>query len=382
VIYLDNAATSAVKPHSVHEAVKRFLEHVGASPGRSAHQLAVESGRIVFGCREVLAQLLGAPDSDSIVFTLNATHGLNIAFLGLLRKGDRVLTTSMEHNSVMRPLKYLQEKGIIELQILQCEADGTFNLRKLERALEKKTRMVVMTHASNVTGTLMPVAEAVVAAHNAGVLFVLDAAQTAGVYPLNVAKLGADVLACSGHKGLLGPHGTGVLYVREGVEVEAVIRGGTGSESDQTEQPGFMPDRLESGTQNACGIAGLKAGVDFILVEGVGKVRSHEMDLTARMIEGLSAIDGVVIYGPRDPEKQVANVAFNIAGREPSEVGNLLDREHNIAVRVGLHCSPAAHETLGTFPRGTVRASAGYLNTQDDIDALIEAVRQIASGKK
>lgn len=381
MIYLDYAATSAVKPPAVYDAIRYFLENVGASPGRSAHQLAVESGRAVFDCREAVAELLGAPDSDSIVFTLNATHALNIAFLGLLHKGDRVVTTSMEHNSVMRPLKYRQEAGVIELDIVQCDAQGCLDPAKLEEAVAPGTRMVVMTHASNVTGSLLPAAEAARIAHKAGALFVLDAAQTAGAYPLNVEEIDADILACSGHKGLLGPHGTGVLYVKEGIEVEPVLRGGTGSVSEKTRQPDFMPDRLECGTLNAVGIAGLGAGVRFILGETVEKIRSHEINLTARMLGGLGAVQRVGIFGPRAPAKMTATVAFNIEGVEPSDAGDVLDKEFDIAVRVGLHCAPVAHTTLGTFPRGTVRAAAGYLSTTDDIDALIDAVAKIAARK-
>jgi cysteine desulfurase family protein len=382
VIYLDNAATSAVKPACVREAVAGFLENIGASPGRSAHKLSVESGRVVFGCREAVAELFDAPDSSRIVFTLNATHALNIAFLGLLEKGDRVVTTSMEHNSVMRPLRFLQAQGTISLEVVPCDREGRLDPAQLRKAVTPGTRMVALIHASNVVGTLLPVSEAAQIAHEAGALLLLDAAQTAGAYPLSVQELEVDLLACAGHKGLLGPHGTGVLYVRDGLDVRAILRGGTGSESGLTEQPDFMPDKLESGTHNAVGLAGLKAGVEFILSKTVGKIRKHEAGLTKRMLEGLAAIEDVVIYGPQDPEKQVATVAFNIEGMEPSDVGHALDREYDIAVRVGLHCAPVAHQTLGTYPAGAVRASAGYLNTPGDIDALIEAVGEIASGKR
>ena len=382
MVYLDCAATGALKPPSVKDAVADFLENVGASPGRSAHRLAVESGRIVFECREAVAQLLGAPDSSSVVFTLNATHALNLAFLGLLREGDRVVTTSMEHNSVMRPLKYLQSKNTIELDVVECAPDGRLDPARLKASVTAGTRMVAATHASNVVGTVLPAAQIAEIAHDAGALLLLDAAQTAGVYPVNVEKLGVDVLACSGHKGLLGPHGTGVLYVREGLQIEAVLRGGTGSESGLTEQLDFMPDKLECGTHNAVGIAGLKAGVGFILGETVEKIRKHEIRLTEKMLEGLAAVDGVNVYGTRDPRKQTSTVSFNIKGMEPSEVGHMLDREYDIAVRVGLHCAPVAHQTMNTYPHGAVRASAGYLNKEEDIDALIAAVREIASGKK
>jgi cysteine desulfurase family protein len=382
VIYLDNAATSAVKPACVREAMSSFLENIGASPGRSAHRLAVESGRVVFGCREAVAELLGAPDSSGIVFTLNATHALNVAFLGLLGSGDRVVTTSVEHNSVMRPLRYLQAQGSIDLEVVPCDSKGCLDPAQLREAVTAGARMVALTHASNVTGTLLPAAEAAKIAHDAGALLLLDAAQTAGTYPLDVEGLDVDLLACSGHKGLLGPHGTGVLYVREGLDVRAILRGGTGSESGLTEQPDFMPDKLESGTHNAVGLAGLKAGVEYILGETVEKIRKHEASLTGRMLEGLAGIEGVVVYGPQDPPKQVATVSFNIERMEPSDVGHLLDREYDIAVRVGLHCAPVAHQTLGTYPTGTVRAAAGCLNTPADVDALIEAVKEIASGDR
>jgi len=381
MIYLDFAATSALKPAQVHAAISSFLSDVGASPGRSAHKLAVESGRIVFECRESVAGLLGAKDSDSIVFTLNATHALNIAFHGLLKKGDRVVTTSMEHNSVMRPLKYFEEKGIIELAVVKCDETGRLDLAELKKALEPGAAMLAMTHASNVAGTILPAAGAAKIAREAGAVFLLDAAQTAGVYPIDVEKLGIDILACSGHKGLLGPHGTGVLYVRGGLDIEAVHRGGTGSVSEKTEQPDFMPDKLECGTHNALGIAGLKAGVEFILGETVEKIRRHEIGLTTKMLDGLAGIKGVILYGTRKPEETTATVSFNVEGREPSEVGHILDRQFDIAVRIGLHCGPVAHQTMGTFPRGTVRASAGYLTAEADIDVLIEAVGQIALGK-
>ncbi len=382
MIYLDNAATSAVKPLCVREAMSSFLDDVGASPGRSAHRLAVESGRIVFECREAVAELLGAPDSSGIVFTLNATHALNIAFLGLLGSGDRIVTSSMEHNSVMRPLRFLQAQGAIDLEIVPCDSRGCLDPAELDKAVTPGTRMVALTHASNVVGTILPVAEAAKIARGAGALFLLDAAQTAGTYPLSVEELDVDLLACSGHKGLLGPHGTGVLYVREGLDVKAILRGGTGSESGLTEQPGFMPDKLESGTHNAVGLAGLKAGVEYILSETVEKIRKHEAGLAGKMLEGLAAIEGVIVYGTQDSRKQVATVSFNIEGMEPSDVGHILDRQYDIAVRVGLHCAPVAHQTLGTYPAGTVRAATGCLNTLEDVEALVDAVGEIASGKK
>jgi cysteine desulfurase family protein len=382
-IYFDNAATSFPKPASVYQAVDHTLRNIGGSPGRGSHKKALEASRILFNTREKLAQLLNITDSSQIVFTLNATEALNLALKGLLKEGDHVVTTSMEHNSVLRPLKVLeQNKGILKT-IVPCSAEGLLDLADLRKALRPNTRLVVVTHASNVLGTLMPIAEIrsiierFLAQSNKDIFLVLDAAQTVGSIPINVQELGVDLLAASGHKGLLGPQGTGFLYIRKGVNLEPLIEGGTGSFSHQEEQPQELPDRYESGTQNTPGLAGLGAAVDFLLREGGEKVWQHKKRLTELALEGLQEIPGIQLYGPRDPEKQVAVISFNLSGFDPTRLSMLLDEEFDIQTRAGLHCAPLAHQTIGSFPQGTVRISFGYFNKSPEITYLIKALKKL-----
>jgi len=400
LIYLDNAATSFPKPPEVLKAMSYFMEEVGANPGRSGHPLAREADRIVLTARRNLARLFNITDPLRIVFTLNVTEALNMVFYGYLNKGDHVVTTGMEHNSVMRPLVYLKEIGYITLDIAPCDRKGFLDIDILKKLLKKNTRLVVVNHASNVCGTLQDI-KAIKDVIN-DIPLLLDAAQTAGVYPIDVNELGIDFLAFTGHKGLLGPQGTGGLYVRDGLCVRPLKRGGTGSRSEDLHQPDFMPDSLESGTQNNVGIAGLSAAVEFILSKGVENIRKHEQMLTKAFLDGIFDLQNVTIYGPLDIFRQVATVSltFDNTLPEASEVSlgcgaiNLewfndsvsvteaeadLSRQHNILVRVGLHCAPIAHRTIGTFPDGTVRISMGYFNTLEDIDTAVKAIRQISS---
>lgn len=383
MIYLDNAATSWPKPPQVLTAMARFLTEVGANPGRSGHRLSVEAGRVVYAAREAVAELFHAPDPLRVVFGMNATEGLNLALGGLLRPGDHVVTSSMEHNSVMRPLRALEREGI-SVTVVACSPEGSLDPRAVLEALRPETRLVVLNHASNVTGTLLPVAEVGRALHRMrGPLLVVDAAQSGGAVSIDVQADGIDLLAFTGHKSLYGPMGTGGLIIGERVplgEFRPLLRGGTGSRSEQEEQPDFLPDMCESGTPNGVGLAGLEAGVRWVLEQGVEAIRAHEMALTQRLIEGLSAIPGVTVYGTRDPERQTAVVSFNIAGMEPSEVGMRLDEEYGIMCRVGLHCAPAAHRTIGTFPAGTVRFALGAFNTPEEVDAALRAVARMARG--
>lgn len=383
MIYLDNAATSWPKPPQVLAAMARFLTEVGANPGRSGHRLSVEAGRVVYAAREAVAELFHAPDPLRVVFGMNATEGLNLALGGLLRPGDHVVTSSMEHNSVMRPLRALEREGI-SVTVVACSLEGSLDPRAVLEALRPETRLVVLNHASNVTGTLLPVAEVGRALHRMrGPLLVVDAAQSGGAVSIDVQADGIDLLAFTGHKSLYGPMGTGGLIIGERVplgEFRPLLRGGTGSRSEQEEQPDFLPDMCESGTPNGVGLAGLEAGVRWVLEQGVEAIRAYEMALTQRLIEGLSAIPGVTVYGTRDPERQTAVVSFNIAGMEPSEVGMRLDEEYGIMCRVGLHCAPAAHRTIGTFPAGTVRFALGAFNTPEEVDAALRAVARMARG--
>lgn len=382
VIYFDNAATSWPKPPGVMEAMARFLNEIGANPGRSGHRMAVEAGRVVYEAREVIAELFNAPDPLRVVFGLNGTEALNLVLRGYLRPGDHVVTSSMEHNAVMRPLRALERQGV-EVTVVPCAPDGTLDPGDVLAAIRPNTALVVLNHASNVVGTILPIHEvgAAVGAAGRSPLLVVDAAQTAGAVPIDVQADGIDLLAFTGHKSLYGPMGTGGLVIGERVDLdrlEPLKRGGTGSRSEHEEQPDFLPDKYESGTANAVGLAGLAAGVRWVLERGVETVRAHEEALTRRLVDGLRAIPGVTVYGTLDPARQTATVSFNIAGMEPSEVGLRLDEEFGVLCRVGLHCAPAAHKTIGTFPTGTVRFSLGVFNTAEEVDRALRAVEHLA----
>ena len=379
-IYLDNAATSWPKPPGVAEAMVHFLGQVGANPGRASHRLAVEAGRDVYAAREVVAELFNVTDPLQVTFGANVTEALNLALRGYLRPGDHVVTSSVEHNSVMRPLRALAARGV-GLTVVQCSPEGSMDPEALAAAIRPETVMLVLNHASNVVGTLLPVAEAGRIARERGVLLLVDAAQTAGAYPIDAQADQIDLLAFTGHKSLGGPMGTGGLVVGERVDLdrlEPLKRGGTGSRSEHEQQPDFLPDMLESGTPNAVGLAGLTAGVRWVLEQGVEQIRGREVALAQQLIHGLQEIQGVTVYGGRDAELQTATVSFNLSGLAPSEVGLRLDEEYGVLCRVGLHCSPAAHRTIGTFPAGTVRFGMGAFNTADEVEAALAAVRQLA----
>ena len=380
MIYLDHAATSWPKPPGVIRAMADYLESAGGNPGRSGHSLSIEAGRIIYAAREAVAELFHAPDPLRVIFTLNATHAINLALCGLLRPGDHVVTSGIEHNSVMRPLRSLENRGV-RLTVVACNTDGSLDPARVAAAITPRTRMVAITHASNVTGTILPVREVAEAAHNAGALLLLDAAQTAGVLPIDVQAMGIDLLAFTGHKGLQGPPGTGGLVIGERVSIgqmEPLVRGGTGSRSEHEFQPEDVPDKFEGGTANGCGIAGLGAGVRWILSRGVNAIRSHEIELTRVLLEGLRAIPGIALYGVANPSARTAVVSFTMRGRRVSEIGLQLDEEYGIMCRVGLHCAPAAHRTIGTFPEGTVRLAAGISTDSGEIRAAVDAVAEIA----
>lgn len=380
MIYLDNAATSYPKPKEVGQAMMYFLEKVGANPGRSSHRLSIESGRILYQARESLAELFNVDDPLRIIFTLNVTEALNLALKGLLRPGDQVITSSMEHNSVMRPLRELEKRGV-EVKVIPCSSQGVLDPVDLERSIKKNTKLIVLNHGSNVIGSLTPITVVGEMAKRHHILFLVDTAQTAGCYPLDIKKDNIDLLAFTGHKALYGPPGTGGLVIGERVNTKKLIPlkvGGTGSHSEFEEQPDFLPDIYESGTPNIVGLNGLKEGVRFVLAEGVDKIHQHEQNLIIRLIEGLKEIPEVTLYGGDYRKEQVAVVSFNLKDKWPSEVGMRLDEEYDIMCRVGLHCSPATHKTIGTFPRGTVRFSMSWFNTLEEVDQVIMAIREIA----
>ena len=379
MIYFDQAATSFPKPKVVLEAMTDYFNNAGGNVGRSAHRQALAASETVYDTRDLLARLFNIKDSGRIVFTKNVTESLNVAINGFWEKGCRVLTTSAEHNSVMRPLRYLEQQGWLELSIIPADSGGIPDLSGLEDLLKQNSyRLAVINHASNVTGALAPVELATALCHKYGCKVLVDAAQTAGAYPIDVASSGIDLLAFTGHKSLLGPQGTGGLYVDKEISLLPLIRGGTGSNSENEVQPDFFPDLLEAGTLNIIGLAGLGAGVKYILDTGIGEIREAEMKLTEIFLRGLAANTKVEVYGAAALDKRVAVVSFNIAGRSPSEVAYLLDRDYNIACRSGLHCAPSAHKTLGTLPRGTVRFSFGFLNNEQEVEQGIEAINQLS----
>jgi len=357
-----------------------YLHDIGASPGRAGHRQGLEASRLVYSAREAVAQLVGIADPLRVVFCKNATEALNLALWGLLRPGDHVVTSGMEHNAMMRPLRELERQGVT-LTVVPCSPAGELEPADLERALRPTTRLVALNHASNVVGTRLPLRAVGEIVRRRGLLLLADTAQTAGVYPLDMAGDQIDLLAFTGHKALLGPQGVGGLVIGERVplgEFRPLLRGGTGSASEREEQPEFLPDKFEAGTLNAVGLAGLDAGVRFVLDAGVETIRQHEEALTRQLIAGLQGIAGVTVYGTGHAAAQTATVAFNVAGLSPADVGLALDEDFSILCRIGLHCAPAAHRTLGTFPRGSVRFGLGYFNTAGEIAAALEAVAMLA----
>lgn len=374
-VYLDNAATSYPKPDCVIKAMRGYFKNIGANCGRSAYKSAQETSRLVFETRESIAKLVGVKDSSRIVFTANATEGINTAILGSVKEGDEVITTSMEHNSVMRPLRFLEKEGKIRLEVIKCSEKGELDPDDIKNKITKKTRMVVCTSASNVVGTIMPIREVGKIVKEKGVLFLVDAAQTIGNLPIDVKKDNIDMLAFSGHKGLMGPQGTGCLYIGEGGNPVPLRFGGTGSKSECEFIPEFLPDKYESGTPNTIGIIGLGAGVDFVLKKGVESIKERNQKLTKFLLDELKKIDNVIIYGVQDCLKQTSVISFNVKGKRPSDVGEMLDKKYGIAVRCGLHCSPIAHKTMGTFPEGTIRVSTGWFNTKEEVEYFINAIK-------
>jgi cysteine desulfurase/selenocysteine lyase len=357
--------------------MKQMMTRIGANPGRSDHKLARKASLIINETRERIAELFSIPDPQRVIFTCNATEAINLALKGILLPGDHVVTSSVEHNSVIRPLKRLERIGVRYSQV-PCSLHGDLSLRLLKKSLKAKTKVIILTHASNVTGSIFPIQEVGDFARSKGIIFMVDAAQTAGVLPINVQKMKIDLLACPGHKSLYGPQGTGFLYVANGINLRPLKEGGTGTDSDSDEQPETFPDGFESGTLNSPGIAGLGAGVSFVLEQGIAQIWKKEKFLTQQLIHGLKRIKGVRIFGPLEMGERVPVVSFNIESMDPAEVGFLLDDLYDILIRSGLHCAPHAHRTLGTFPGGTVRVSLGFFNTPEDIRTLLRAVYQIS----
>lgn len=375
-VYLDNAATSFPKPPRVYEQLRRYLEEYGGCPGRGSHQLARQAGGVIEDARQLLAELFHAPDSSRIIFTLNATDALNMAIKGVVRPGDHVVTTALEHNSVARPLNRLERKGLIRVTRVAVSPDGIVDPADVRRALTARTRLVAVVHGSNVTGALQPVADIGQLVRHAGALLLVDAAQTAGAVPIDVEAMAIDLLAFPGHKALLGLPGTGGLYVGPRAELEPWREGGTGVQSEAPLQPDEFPLHLEAGSPNTLGLAGLRESLRFIQQYGVPWIRTHEMALTGQLLDGLRAIDRVTIHGPASVEQRAAVVSITVRGLSVARLADWLDRAHHIAVRSGLLCAPGTHRALGTFPDGTLRISPGYFTRPASIDTCLQAIRE------
>ena len=379
MIYLDNAATSFPKPKRVYERMDRFLREEAANPGRSGHRLSVGAESQIAQARNVIAKLFGVEHPERVIFTLNCTDSLNIAIKGVLREGDHAITTVLEHNSVLRPLHSLEANGKITLTKLRPNSDGFIHLNDVKAVMGSKTKLVAMTHASNVTGIVQPIREIGKLVRETESLFLVDAAQTAGVIPIHAESDFIDLLAFPGHKALYGPPGTGALCVGERAKLFPWREGGTGFDSESLLQPIRFPFALEGGTPNSVGIVGLKEGVEFILEEGMDKIRAHEQGLVKQLRSELKEIPSIRIYGTQDVSRSVAPVSFTVEGAEPQEVSLILDQSFDIASRAGLHCAPLMHRELKTFPQGTIRLSPGYFNTAGEIQTAVRAIREIRS---
>ncbi|MGO4498175.1 aminotransferase class V-fold PLP-dependent enzyme [Paenibacillus sp. 2RAB27] len=377
VMYFDQAASSWPKPPSVMDAMMQCMQEYAANPGRGSHQMAVKASRTLFETRKNLAKLFGVRNPNDISFALNTTHALNQAIKGFVKPGDHVICTNVEHNSVRRPLEYLKASVGVELTYLQHDEQGNMQINDLKEAFRANTTLVVVNHSSNLLGTIMPIGEIGELCRSRGVKLLVDAAQSAGVLPIHVVDMNIDMLAFPGHKGLLGPQGTGGLYIHPDIDLEPLLHGGTGSQSEAIHQPTVRPDRYEAGTQNTPGIAGLNEGVKFVLAETVDKIHAKEWAHTQQLMEELLGIEGVTILGPKLGQNKTGIVSFNIQNVDSSEVAFILDHSFQIAVRAGYHCTPLAHEVAGTLAKGAVRSSIGYFTTDEEVTALIEAVKEI-----
>ena len=377
MIYLDNAATTLQKPPAVAEAVKQAILTAG-NAARGAHGVSLSASRTVFETRQKLAQLFHCPREDHVVFTMNSTEALNIAIYGLLSPGEHVISTDLEHNSVLRPLYDLQTRGV-RVDFVPADRLGNVRYGDFEALFRENTKAIVCTHASNLTGNVLDIAKIGKIAHAHGALLIVDASQTAGTFPIDMQKMGIDVLCFTGHKGLMGPQGTGGLCIRPGVEIRPLLRGGTGVHSYEKDQPQAYPTRLEAGTLNSHGLAGLDAALDFLLAVGVEAIGARERALMRRFYDGVRDIPGVTVYGDLSQTERAAIVALNIRTYDSSEVSDVLFTDYGIATRPGAHCAPRMHEALGTAKQGAVRFSFSYFNTEEEVDAAICSIHELAA---
>ena len=382
-IYLDNGATSYPKPREVADAVYEYMTNVGANINRGGYQVAYDLEGIVFETREMLTEMFGGPDCKNVVFTKNVTEALNVVLKGFLKPGDHILCSSMEHNAVMRPLVQLEKLGV-EFDRIPGNREGQLELDAVEGMIKENTVAIVMTHASNLVGTVNPIGEVGAICRKHGLKFIVDSAQSAGIIPINMKEMNIDALCFTGHKSLLGPQGIGGFIIQEDMidKIYPIISGGTGSISHTEEVPDFMPDRFEPGTMNIPGIVGLHAGLTWIKAKGIDNIAAHELGLTQRFLNGLIPLEeaGLIrIVGLKGIEGRTGVVSIQTVKVDCADAAFRLDFEYGIETRVGLHCAPNAHKTLGTFPTGTIRFSFGNFNTESDVDAAIRAITEICS---
>lgn len=378
-VYLDNAATSMQKPEEVLDAMTAVMRQCNANPGRGGYRLSLEAGRKILGVRQKVCDLFGGESVDHVVFCQNVTMALNMAIHGLVRAGDHVLISAMEHNAVYRPVVFLAEQGVITYSVIPADGQGRTDPEDIRRLIRPETSLLVASHASNVCGTIFPLRAAAAIARDHGITVVVDAAQTAGVLPLDMVADGIDVLAFTGHKHLLGPTGTGGFVINDQTasRMRPLLQGGTGSVSHLAGQPDFLPDKFESGTLNTVGLAGLGAGIDWLGAAGLDNERQREMELTRRLLDGMKEMPRIRLYGSRDSRERTGTIAFNLDGVDNGELCYVLDEEFSIMGRPGLHCSPLGHQTLGTLPEGTMRFSVGAFTTAEEIDYVLASLQEI-----
>lgn len=374
--YFDNAATSFPKPNSVINAVTAYMKNIGANPGRGGYKTAIEADKIIYSCRESIMNFYNFDKFDNVIFTPNITFSINILLKSIVKDGWHIITTSMDHNSVLRPLSSFKN---IEVSILPCDKNGFLNIDTLKNSIRPDTKLLIMSHASNIIGSIQPIYEIGRLCHEKNIYFIIDTAQTSGVIPIDFYKLNLSALAFTGHKGLLGPSGTGGFLISDKLNsvADPVIEGGTGSLSESIVQPNFLPDKFESGTMNAAGIAGLSEGIKHINKIGLKAIKEKEDELTKKFLEGLTSIKDIIIYGSLDVSKRTSTISINSKKVAPFEFAYRLDKEFDIMVRCGLHCAPLAHKTIGSFPDGTVRFSFGIFNTLSEIDYALNAINKI-----
>ena len=376
-IYLDNAATSFPKPKEVADAVYDFMINNGTSSGRGSYKKAMQSDYIVYECRKLIGNLFNFDDPKKVVFTSNITDSLNIAIRGILKENDHVITSSLEHNAVWRCLKTLEKDINIKIDTVECSKDGITNPEDIKKYIRKDTALIVFTQASNVLGTIQPIKEIGKIARENKILFLVDAAQSAGAMKIDIKEDNIDILAFTGHKSLLGPMGTGGLIINTDIDIKPLKAGGTGGDSAYDYQPDYYPNHLETGTSNVSGIAGLRAAIKFLNREGIDNIHNKEKELTKYALQRLETVKDIEVYGPKDCEKILSVISFNIKNKRPEDISTILDQKYNIMLRAGLHCAPTAHSVINTKDRGSLRIGIGYFNTKDDIDKLVEALNNL-----